>query len=329
MRTWTEPRRWRCAALVGALVALGGCQRNRAPAPLLGSLEWDRIGIAAEVSEPIIAIAVKEGDSVVAGTLLLELDARRADAQLAQAQAEQHRAEAALAELAHGARSETIAATRAELARTQVVLTDTQRERARAGDLRSKGLNAQVDLDRADTAMRSARAAATAAQARLEELTHGTRAETLDQAEATLVAASAHAQELRLTRERLSVRAPATARVDALPFKLGDQPPKGATVVSLLAGEAPYARLFVPEAQRAGLKAGAKLRVRVEGVATPFEATVVRLASEAAFTPYYALSGDDASRLSWRAEAQLSGDAAKSLPAGLPVQAEIVGNEQH
>jgi HlyD family secretion protein len=311
------------------LLTLAGCQRSRGPTPLLGALEWDRIGIAAEASEPITAIAVKEGDSVAAGALLLELDARRAEAQLAQAEAELHRAQAALAELTHGARSETIAATRAELARAQVELTNAQRERARAGDLRSKGLNAQADLDRADTTMRSARAAVAAAQARLEELTHGTRAESIDQAEAAVASAGARAQELRLTRERLSVRAPVAARVDSLPFKLGDQPPKGATVVSLLAGQAPYARLFVPEAQRAGLKVGARLRVKVEGVATPFDATLLRLASEAAFTPYYALSGDDASRLSWRAEAQLSGDDAKSLPAGLPVQAEILGDERH
>ena len=65
--------------------------------------------------------------------------------------------EAALAELTHGARSETIAATRAELSRTQVELNNAQRERARAGDLRSKGLNGQGELDRADTTMRCGR----------------------------------------------------------------------------------------------------------------------------------------------------------------------------
>ena len=45
---------------------------------------------------------------------------------------------------------------------------------------------------------------------------------------------------------------------------------------------------------------------------------------EAAFTPYYALSGDDASRLTWRAEAVLEGAGAAALPAGLPLDAEVV-----
>jgi HlyD family secretion protein len=53
--------------------------------------------------------------------------------------------------------------------------------------------------------------------------------------------------------------------------------------------------------------------------------------SEATFTPYYALSGDDANRLSFRAEAVLQdcsgNDCANApktaeLPAGLPLTAE-------
>ena len=312
--------------LLPALLALAACQRGAAPARLLGTLEWDRIGVAAEAAEPIVAITVKEGDTVAAGDLLLELDARRVEAQLAQAEAERARAEAALQELLHGARSESIDAARAELARSDVASADAQRERTRAAELRRRGLNAQADLDRADTALRSAHAAAAAARARLQELTHGTRPESIDQAQAALAGAVAQVDELRLTRERYRVRAPQAGRIDALPFKLGDQPPKGATVVSLLTGSAPYARLFVPESQRAALANGARLRVQVDGLAAPYTARVVRLASEAAFTPYYALAGDDASRLTWRAEAVLEGDAAARLAAGLPLQAEVVAD---
>jgi len=49
-----------------------------------------------------------------------------------------------------------------------------------------------------------------------------------------------------------------------------------------------------------------------------------RIASEPTFTPYYALSGDDASRLAWRAELVLEASAATgSLPAGLPCHAQL------
>jgi HlyD family secretion protein len=319
--------------LVPLFVSAGlvaGCSGDRLP-PLLGTLEWDRIAVQAEAAEAVTAIAVKEGDRVAAGQMLLQLDPRRTDAQLAQAEAELRRAQAAQRELLHGARSETLAAARAELNRAEVTRTDAQRERERAAELRRQGLIAQADLDRRDTALKSARADAAAANARLLELSNGTRIEQLDQADATVAAAQARAEELRLTRARLDVRAPQAGRVDALPYKLGDQPPRGATVVSLLGGDAPYARLFVPAPRRASLQPGQRLQVRVNGIAQPYPAVLRAVRSEAAFTPYYALSGDDANRLSFRAEAVLqecagadcaSAPKVAELPAGLPLTVE-------
>ncbi len=63
--------------------------------------------------------------------------------------------------------------------------------------------------------------------------------------------------------------------------------------------------------------------MRVEGVATPFTATLRSIRSEPSFTPYYALAGDDASRLVYPAELVLDGAAAAELPAGLPVTAMV------
>ena len=43
--------------------------------------------------------------------------------------------------------------------------------------------------------------------------------------------------------------------------------------------------------------------------------------SEPSFTPYYALTGDDVSRLSYLAEIEIDDSAdMQALPAGLPVQ---------
>ena len=46
--------------------------------------------------------------------------------------------------------------------------------------------------------------------------------------------------------------------------------------------------------------------------------------SEPSFTPYYALIGEDAARLSYLAEVALGKDAAR-LPAGLPLRVEFDG----
>ena len=92
----------------------------------------------------------------------------------------------------------------------------------------------------------------------------------------------------------------------------------------MLVGEQPYARVFIPEQQRAALREGQPFRVRVDGIEQPFDARLHSVRSEATFTPYYALSGADASRLSYRAELILQGDAARQLPPGIPCHAEPV-----
>jgi HlyD family secretion protein len=304
-------------------VALGACSRDTPPA-FLGTLEWDRIAVPAEVSEPITQILVKEGDQVEAQQLLLTLDTQRTHAQVDAAQADVNRLQAALDELRHGARAETIDATRAALARADSTAANARITRDRAADLRHKGLNAQADLDNAETALRQANADAHAAHANLDQLLHGTRPEDLAQGEAALAQAQANLAQLGLTLHRLEVHAPRAGRIDALPFKLGDRPPVGAGVASLLVGDAPYARVFVPEPLRASVQQGARFNVRVDGVDTPFTATLARIRSEASFTPYYALHGDDASRLTYRAELVLDGAEARKLPAGIPCQATLL-----
>ncbi len=305
------------AVLVVALLTTG-CQKESTA--LLGTLEWDRIGVAAEASEPIMAIDVVEGQQVTAGTALLHLDPRRAEARIAQASAQLKRMESALAELQAGTRSETIATARANLVSAQASVGNAKKERDRIAAIRARGLVAQATLDDAQAALTTTSANAAARHAQLDEQVNGARSETIDQAQASVDAARAEVDAAQLSRQRLDVAAPRDGRIDALPFKLGDQPPQGATVVSLLSGAAPYARIFVPASRRASMVDGMTCKVHVQGVDESYSATLRSLRSDPAFTPYYALTGDDASRLAYRAELVLQGDKAQTLPAGLPVQ---------
>jgi HlyD family secretion protein len=298
--------------------ALAGCAEP-GPAPIVGTLEWDRIAVTAELAEPVLHWAVAEGDRVEAGAVILELDARRQEARIAEQQSQLAAMEAQLAEATHGARIETIDNARANLARARAGQQDAETEYTRVAELRKRELVAQSIVDQALAARNQRRAETQAAEAQLRELTAGTRPEQIDHATAAVAATRAALDTLKLTRERLTVRAPRTGRIDALPFRAGDQPPVGAELVSMLVGDAPYARVFVPAPQRAHMKIGARFEVRVEGVATPFPATLRSIRSEPSFTPYYALAGDDASRLVYPAELLLDGGA--DLPAGLPVTA--------
>lgn len=308
------------ALVLGA--GLSGCRGEPQPV-LLGSLEWDRIGVPAETSEPVLELAVAEGTAVKAGDLLLRLDPRRTDARLAQAEANVAQQRARLQQALHGARSEQVEALRASLASAQAGLVEANKQYTRLAELGSRQLVARASVDGARASRDRAAAQVAQAQAQLRELTSGTRPEEVAQAEASLQGAESARDALKLDRERLQVRAPRAGRVDALPFKAGDQPPPGATVASLLVGDAPYARVFVPASVRAGVREGQEFVLTVQGSERQWRARLRSISRDPSFTPYYALTGDDASRLVYRAELVLTDAGADALPAGVPVQVRL------
>lgn len=303
------------------LLSLAGC-RDDAP-QALGTLEYDRVTLPAPVAERIVSIDVREGQRVEAGTKLVTLERTRTGAQAQAALAEVQRQREMLAELQAGPRSEDIAQARANLNAAQAQARDASAYYARLQPLGKRQLVAAADVDSARAAAGNAQARVRAAQAALDELEHGTRAEQVAQGEAALQAAQAQAEAEQATLRKLDLVAPRAGRIDSIPYKLGDQAPVGAPLVVMLVGNTPYARVYVPEPLRAGVAVGQRARVFVEGRDKAFEGTVRMIRNEPTFTPYYALTGEDAARLSYLAEVQLAPGA--DLPAGLPVRVEFAG----
>ena len=198
-------------------------------------------------------------------------------------------------------------------------------ELARVQPLVARQFLARNELDRAREKADSAAANVDAASAALAALENGTRVEDIAQAEAALASAQAQVTELSVNLDRTRIRAPRAGRIDSLPYKLGDQPPIGAPLAIELVGDAPYARVYVPEPQRAKVRVGQAAQVFVDGRKAAFNGHVRAIRSEPSFTPYYALNGDDVSRLSYLAEIELGKDAA-TLPAGLPIRAEFAAD---
>jgi HlyD family secretion protein len=302
-----------------AVVALSAACRNDAP-QALGTLEYDRITLPAPAAEKIVAIDVREGQRVKPGQSLvrLELDRTRSATEAARASALRNRA--TLQELEAGPRSEDIAAARAELVAAQAQVRDTRDYYNRVRQLGPRQLMAQSDIDRARAQADNAAANARARAEVLRELEAGTRREQIAAGEAALAASEADAAAHQVTLDKLSVVAPREGLVDSIPFKLGDQAAVGQPLAVLLVG-APYARVYVQEPQRADVAVGTKARVYIDGRKDAIDGTVRMIRTEPTFTPYFALIGKDAARLSYVAEIALHSKDA--LPAGLPVRAEF------
>lgn len=309
--------------IIIALLAITACSGNESPLPLVGTLERDRLELIADAQERIVELSVTEGATVVAGDVLLRLDSELAVASIARAQASRDRAEQVLAEKIRGPRQENILEAKARYAGAVKHFDVQSREYDRVLALVEARLQSAAMLDTAFDAREAAEAQRDEAEAQLAELIEGTTKEELAQARASLAEADAALAQQIMIAERLIVRAPRDGIVEAIPYKFGERPPPGATVIVMLAAETSYARVYVPEPLRARVSPGMSAEITVDGVDGRFAGRVRYVGLDAAFTPYFALTQRDRSRLAFLAEVTLVDEAGDALPAGIPVEVDF------
>lgn len=312
-----------CAALgCSALLVLAGCDDGTDARRAVGQLESDRVELVVEFSEPIVDRPVAEGQRVAADELLLRQSDARAVARVAEFEAALEQQRARLAELTRGPRQEQIVAEQAMVAGARQELGFRSTEYERALDVHDRKLASPESLDRAKAALDAARSTLEFHEARLNELLAGTTVEELRQAESAVQQAEARLAASRIDFARHSLVAPVDGVVDSLLFEVGERPPVGVPAVVLLSGEQPYARVYVPEVLRAAVAPGTKARVFVDGLEEAYAGRVRWVASEAAFTPYFALTEHDRGRLTYLAKVDIdAGDT--RLPDGVPVEVEF------
>jgi HlyD family secretion protein len=303
--------------LMATLVA---CDNNE-KTYMVGTLERDRVEISVESNEPIIAIHVTDGQMLKTGELILEQDPARSKALLAQQIALRDQAAGRLAELQRGPRPETIREARAQLESTQASTINAAANLVRAKEVFERDLSDQSTLDFATTRWKTATAAEKAAGEALDRLLNGTTIEELQQAIAALAAAEAGISQIQLNIERLKIHAPVDGMLDKRLYQLGERPQIGATIAVILDAARTYARIYVPELLRASVQPGKKLNVRIAGHAGTITGTVRWVSADATFTPYFALTEHDRSRLSYLAEVDVPG--ASDLPSGIPLEVDF------
>lgn len=307
----------RAIAITVVTLFLSSCSTDQVD-EALGTLERDRVILKATASEIIIAQPIPEGTMVSAGSLLVQLDDRRQRAILARSEAEVARAQARLEELRNGARAESIAASVARVTGAEAAVLEAVSSYERAVRLVEQKLAAQAALDRALAGRDEAEASLDSAREELLLLTNGTRPEQLAQGAAVLQAAQAQLTLEQHNLSELSIVATRDAYLDSLPWNQGERVSLGTTLAVLLAGHKPYARVYVPEPWRARLKIGDKLPVKVDGVERPLMGELRWIATDPAFTPYFALNASDRARLVYLAEFDI--ENGEDLPTGLPAQ---------
>ena len=300
------------------MLCLLGCRSEGDQA--LGILEWDRVNSRIPASEAILDIVVQEGQHVTAGTLLMQVDNRKIVVRYNELQARLQQAVWELKELEAGPRPETIAEARARLEAALATMKNSDENYQRQQSLLGTKSTSKQKLDNARNAYLNAKGEVNVLSAGLDKLLAGTRREQVEQAKCRVASLQAQLEQVQLIREDYSIRAARDGLVDSLPFKLGDKPPVNAVVCTLLAGDKPWARVYIPEPYRSHMLPGADFGLHVDGQQHIFTARLRSISSVASFTPYFALSEKDRSRLAYVAELEIVDPEASKLTAGTPVQ---------
>jgi RND family efflux transporter MFP subunit len=188
----------------------------------------------------------------------LEARARQAEAALAQAEARLGVAPGA--DLKNLAIEQTATAKQAE-----AVLTEARLKRERTAQLHKEGIISKADLD-------TAVAEYNVAEARYQEAVE----EALNRRAMVVQRRS----ELEIARQDLKdavLRAPFSGCIQEKTANVGEYLNEGAPVVTLVRMDPLRLRLQVPEREAAEVRAGQKLRFRIEADTTEFAATVKRM----------------------------------------------------
>jgi HlyD family secretion protein len=309
--------------LIAGALSLAACDASTSDNRIVGELASDRIELTAEFAEPITEILVAEGEVVSAGQVLVRQDTSRADARLDEADAALGQAQARLDELVRGPRSEQISAARASVEGAKDDLAFRRSDYARVQEIFGKNLASEELLDRAKAALDAAQSNDKLRRAQLQELLTGTTIEELAQAENAVKQAAARRDLLAVDVARHSIIAPVDGLVDSRLFELGERPTPGQPTLILLPGEQPHARVYVPEHLRVRVGVGMRAVIFVDGMENGIDGRVRWVASEAAFTPYYALTERDRGHLTYLAKIDIA-EERERLPDGVPVEVDLL-----
>ncbi len=279
-------------AAMACVLMINACDSSSNDDRVVGELASDRIELTAENSEPVVEILVFEGETVTVDQVLMRQDTARAKARLAESDAALGQVQARLDELVRGPRSEQISAARANVEGATDELTFRRADYTRVKEIFAKQLASPELLDRAKAALDAAEANFKLRRAQLQELLSGTTIEELAQAEQLLKQAAARRDLLAVDLSRHDIKAPVDGIVDSRLFELGERPVPGQAMLIMLPGRQPHARIYVPEHLRVQVQAGMPAMIYVDGLDDAIDGRVRWVASEAVFTPYFALTSD-------------------------------------
>lgn len=287
-------------------------------------MEGEFVRVAAPVPGQLQSLAVQRGSEVKAGGALFGLERSSEEAAVAEAEARLSRARSQLANLRKGKRPVEMDIVRAQLAQAEANWALAQTNLQRQEQLAKDRTVAQAALDDARATEARERSRVAELKAAVEQGALGAREDEVDAAEAEMRAAGRILAQANWKLAQKDQAAPSAGRVTDVYFRVGEMVNTGTPVVEILPPENIKARFFVPQEKLASLALGTPVKLKADGQSATIPARVIRIGSQAEYTPPYVFSRENRAHLVFLVEARPDNpaDAAK-LPPGLPVEVTL------
>ncbi len=253
---------------------------------LSGRIEAPLVDLAPKVPGRVVEVAVREGDRVKAGDLLVRLDL--GDTALAVERDRQglRSAEARYEDLASGSRRAEIEAAEADVRDKKAAVDLARREHERQSDLFEKKIGTARDADLARTDLERAEAALRGSEERYRLVLEGTRQKQTEQARFDAERARVQLRQSETVATEAEIRAPADGVILHRMAEPGLLLSANQPALTLAFADRLYARTFVPETKIGRVRTGQRAWITVDAFpGRRFEARVAEISPDAEFTP--------------------------------------------
>jgi len=273
------------AAAVIALFAWQYLQESALPEGFAsgnGRLEATQVDITTKFPGRLAEVKVKEGDDVVAGQVLAQMDVRELEAELRQAQAQ----------VTQTKKQRNAAKAVITQRKSEVVLAE--KNLARSRELYENQNIPIEQLQRSETAVQTARAVQAAADAELAT------------AEAAIDAARARVESVRTRIDDSALKTPLAGRVLYRMAEPGEVLPAGGKVFTVLDLTDAFMTIFLPTLQAGRLRIGDEVRIVLDAIPEyTIPATVSFVSPEAQFTPKEVETRTEREKLMFRVKVRI------------------------
>jgi HlyD family secretion protein len=255
-------------------------QASRVPPGLAranGRIEVERVDVATKYAGRLAEVRVNEGAFVRKDDILVRLDTTEILAQLAAARAAVHRAQ------------QGSARAQADVALREAELRLAEAELKRVTELLRTNTATPAELDRRTAQRDVSRAALEGAKVAVQD------------AKAAIEVAEAQVAQIEATLADMTLKAPASGRIEYRLAQAGEVVAAGGRVLTLLDLSDVHMTIFLPTSQAGRVELGSEARIVLDSASEyVVPATVAFVAAEAQFTPKYVETASEREKLMYR-----------------------------